>query len=160
MIEPMALEDLSSLKDDMNAFIVGHGMQRFHAYVSDEMNSVLWESAGNPDSWKDFVELAKASGVAFLTSSEDALEKEDLEFLIERLQNSTSLDDEMEEARLLRQHVGKLGFIQLGFSYQGMMFLWEISTAWYDRYQVLLESSDEFSSIILDERDRYDDDEK
>lgn len=156
----MALDDLHPLKDDMNAFIVGHGLQRFSAYVSDEMNSVLWDSSANPDSWKDFVELAKGAGITFLTFSEDALEKEDLDFLIERLQNSATLDDEMDDARMLRQHVGRLGFIQLGFSYQGTIFLWEISTQWYDRYQVLLESSEDFSSIILDERDRYDDDEK
>jgi hypothetical protein len=157
----MAQDDLHALKDDMNAFILGHGMQRFNAYVSDEMHSVLWDSAGNPDSWKDFVELAKTSGVSFLTMSDDTLEKEDLEFLLERLQNSSAiLDDEIEEARLLRQHVGKLGFIQLGFSYQGTMFLWESSASWYDRYQLLLDSSDDFSSIMLDERDRFDEDDR
>ena len=149
----MAADDLHPLKDDMNAFILGHGMQRFHAYVSDEMNSVLWESSGSPESWKDFVELAKACGVAFLTISDDALEREDLDFLVERLQNSTALDEELDEARLLRQHSGKLGFIQLGFPYQGAMFLWEASAPWYDRYQMLLEASDDFSSIIIDERD-------
>jgi hypothetical protein len=107
------------------------------------------------------VELAKTAGVAFLTMSEDTLEKEDLEFLMERLQNSaTTLDDELDEARILKQHVGKLGFIQVGFSYQGTMFIWEASANWYDRYQVLLESSDDFGSIILDERNRYDDDDE
>ena len=157
----MANDDLHGLKDDMNAFILGHGMQRFNAYVSDEMHSVLWDSSSNPDSWKDFVELAKTSGVAFLTMSDDTLEKEDLDFLFERLQNSSaSLDDEIAEARLLRQHVGKLGFIQIGFSYQGTMFLWESSASWYDRYQLLLDSSDDFSSIILDERDRFDEDDR
>jgi hypothetical protein len=157
----MAMDDLHALKDDMNAFIVGHGMLRFNAYVSDEMNSVLWDSNGDPDSWKNFVELAKTAGVAFLTMSEDTLEKEDLEFLMERLQNSaTTLDDELDEARILKQHVGKLGFIQVGFSYQGTMFIWEASANWYDRYQVLLESSDDFGSIILDERNRYDDDDE
>ena len=155
----MAMDDLHALKDDMNAFIVGHGMLRFNAYVSEEMNSVLWDANGDPESWKNFIELAKAAGVAFLTASEDTLEKEDLEFLMERLQNSaTTLDDEMDDARSLKQHVGKLGFIQIGFSYQGTMFIWEASASWYDRYQILLESSDDFGSIILDERNRYEDD--
>ena len=27
----------------MNAFILGHGMGRFSAYVSDEMPCVMWE---------------------------------------------------------------------------------------------------------------------
>ncbi len=153
----MAPDDLRTLKDDMNAFILGHGLQRFQAYVGEDMQSVLWDGGNNPDAWKDFVELAKAAGVAFLTYSEDALEKEDLDFLLERLQGSEIvLDDELDEARNLRPHAGKLGFIQLGFSYHGVMYLYEVSTPWYDSYQQILESSDDVGTIILDERDRDD----
>lgn len=157
----MPVDDLHALKDDMNAFILGHGLARYYAYVGEDIQSVLWESANATESWKDFVELAKASGLHFVTMSDDELDKEDLEFLTERLQNSTAaLDEELEEARLLKQHVGKIGFLQLGFSYHGTMFLWETSTPWYDRYQVLLEASDEFGSIILDERDSFGDEER
>jgi hypothetical protein len=154
-------DDLHSLKDDMNAFILGHGMSRFNAYVAEELESVLWDASQNPDSWKDFVELAKASGIAFLTVSDDLLEKDDVEFLVERVQNSSMpLDDELEEARWLKQHIGKVGFIQLGFSYHGTMFLYEVSTPWYDRYQQLLESSEDYGNILLDERDSHEDDER
>jgi len=60
------LDDLSALKDDMTAFTEGHGMRRFRGYVPDELNSVVWDSGENPESWKDFVELAKACGAPFL----------------------------------------------------------------------------------------------
>jgi hypothetical protein len=160
MISAMA-DDLHSLKDDMNAFIMGHGLLRFDAYIGDDMNSVLWDAtASKPDAWKDFIELAKACDVKFVTYNEDILEKEDLDFLTERLQNSASLDDELDEARFLRGHVGKVGFIQLGFPYQGNMFLYEVSADWYDRYQALLDSADDFTNIIFDERDQRDDDER
>jgi hypothetical protein len=151
-------DDLHSLKDDMIAFITGHGLQRFHAYVPEEMNSVVWESGSNPDAWKDFVEVAKGSGLTFVTYSDDTLTKEDLEFLIERLESTAALDEEMDDARFLKAHVGKVGFIQLGFSYQGTMFLYEVSASWYDRYQQLLDSSEDFGTILLDERDEKDDD--
>lgn len=153
----MPQDDLRALKDDMNAFILGHGLQRFQAYIGEDMQSVLWDAGENPDAWKDFVELAKASGVAFLTYSEDSLEKEDLEFLLDRLQSSEIvLDDELDEARGLKAHTGKLGFIQLGFSYHGVIYLYEISTHWYDNYQQILDSSDDVGTIILDERDKDD----
>ena len=158
-MNPMA-DDLHLLKDDMHAFIVGHGLGRFHAYVGEDMNSILWDSAGDADSWKDFIELAKTSGVGFVTMSDDQLEREDIDFLIERLQSSTSLDDELDDAKMLRQHIGKVGFIQLGFSYQGTMFLWEVSSSWYDKYQMLLESTDSYGSIMLDEHDQFDDDDR
>src|SRR5712691_801185 len=61
-------EDLTIIKDDMIAFVEGHGMRRFHGYVDyDEVQCVMWETGTNPDGWKDFVELAKTAGAPFLT---------------------------------------------------------------------------------------------
>ncbi|MGH9523874.1 MAG: hypothetical protein ACRD3E_15220, partial [Terriglobales bacterium] len=117
------LDDLTILKDDMKAFVEGHGMRRFQGYVTDEIASVMWDPGDNPDGWKDFVELAKHSQAPFLTMNDVVLDREDVE-----------------EAKWLRTYVGKTGFVQLGFPYQGTMFLCEISTEWYDRYQHLLES--------------------
>jgi hypothetical protein len=154
------VDDLHQLKDDMNAFILGHGMQRFSAYVTDEMPSVMWENDTNPDSWKDFVELAKASGIAFLTVNDETLEKDDLDFLIERIQNSSNMsDDDMDEAKWLRAYVGKVGFIQIGFAYHGTMFLHETSTEWFERYQQLLDTADDFGRLLMDQEDLRDDDE-
>ena len=56
-------EDLHSMRDDMIAFIEGHGLRRFGAFVDEELPSVLW-SDDKPDAWKDVVELAKASNAA------------------------------------------------------------------------------------------------
>ena len=146
------VDDLHALKDDMNAFILGHGLQRFSAYVSEEMAGVMWDGGANPDSWKDFVELAKASGIAFLTVNDETLEKDDLDFLIERIQNSSNMsDDDMDEAKWLRAYVGKVGFIQLGFSYQGTMFLHEVSTEWFERYQQLLEFVEDFGDVVFED---------
>ena len=36
------IDNLAGLKDDMTAFIEGHGMKRFSGYVSDEVQSVTW----------------------------------------------------------------------------------------------------------------------
>jgi len=115
---------------------------------------VLWESGDNPDSWKDFVELVKASGITFLTVSDELLQREDVDFLVDRLSHSSAVDDEeVEEARWLRSHIGKVGFLQLGFSFHGTMFLYEASTPWYERYQQLLEAAETIDGIMLDERD-------
>jgi hypothetical protein len=151
----MDSNDLTSLKDDMVAFIEGHGMRRYHAYVSDEMQSVMWESGDNPDSWKDYVEVAKAAGVGFLTMNAVTLDREDIDFLLERLRHSYyTNDDDQEEARWLRTYIGKTGFIQLGYPYHGVMFLFEVSTEWYDRYQRLLDIADDV--LMIDEPDQDD----
>jgi len=146
------VENLAGLKDDMTAFIEGHGMKRFSGYVSDDVQSVTWEAGDNPDAWKDYVELAKAAGATFLTMNEMVLEREELDFLIERLRNALHPNEEdIEEARLLRTHVGKTGFLQLGWPHQGVVFLFEASAEWYERYQHLMEVAEEFGSIMIDE---------
>jgi len=150
-------DDLTNLKDDMTAFIEGHGLRRFHGYVTDEVQSVMWDPGDNPESWKDFVELAKAAGAVFLTMNDVALEKEELDFLVERLRNSNYPNEEdLDDARWLRSYVGRVGFVQLGFSHQGTIFLFEVSTEWYDRYQRLVDVAEEVAGLVIDETDQDD----
>jgi hypothetical protein len=153
----MPVDDLHHVKDDMTAFIEGHGMRRFPGYVSDDVPRIMWEINGNTESWKDFVELAKSAGAGFLTMNDVVLDKEDVDFLVERLRNgSYTDDDDLEEARWLKAYVGKTGFVQIGFAYQGTIFLYEVSTEWYERYQRLVDAAEEFGGIVIDETDQDD----
>ena len=153
-------EDLTSLKDDMTAFVEGQGMRRFHGYVQgDEVPSVTWDSGDNPDGWKDFVELAKTAGASFLTMNSFTLKREDVDWIIESLRNSHFADeDEVDEAKWLRAYIGRTGFLQLGWPHQGVVFLYEVSSEWYERYQRLMEMAEEFGGVTFDETDT--DDEK
>jgi hypothetical protein len=151
-------DNLISLKDDMVAFIAGHGMRRMNGYVSDDIPSVLFEEDG-PDAWKDFVELAKASEAPFLTMSEAVLEKADIAALIEEIRDQMYPDDEspeVDDAERLLRHVGKIGYLQLGFACQGVMFLCEIATEWYDRFQDLMETVTDLGSIVVDDSENED----
>ena len=151
----MQPDNLISLKDDMIAFIAGHGLRRLPGYVTEEVPSVLFEE-DNPDSWKDFVEHAKAAGAPFLTMSEVILEKSDIAILLEQLREQNFPDDEaveIEDAESLVKHVGKIGYLQLGFAHQGVMFLSESATEWYDRFQALMEAVGDLGGIVVDDRD-------
>jgi hypothetical protein len=154
----MQPDNLISLKDDMIAFIAGHGMRRLNAYVPEEVPTVIFEE-DNTDGWKDFVEHAKAAGCPFVTMSEVVLEKADVGLLLEQLHDQTFPDEdahqmeELEDAEYLVNHVGKTGYLQLGFAHQGIMFLFETSTDWYDRFQELLETVTELGGIVVDDRD-------
>lgn len=151
-------DNLAGLKDDMIAFVEGHGMRRYHGYVdAEEVATVPWRSDENPDGWKDFVELAKAAGAPFVTMDSWQLKREELDGLIDRLKNAEFTNDEdIEDARLLRTYTGKTGYVQLGFAHQGIMMLYEASTPWYERYQRLLEFSDDFGGIPIDGPDQDD----
>jgi len=148
-------QDLHSLKDDMVAFIEGHGLRRFNAFIADEVPTVPWAAdEDHADAWKDFVELAKASGASFVTMHQVDLDKEDVDILLNRVQEIEYMSEEdMEEARWLRNFVGKVGFLQLGFPCQGVLFTYEISTDWYDGYQRLENAVDDYDGILIDDSD-------
>lgn len=139
----------------MIAFIAGHGMRRLPGYVTEEVPTVLYEE-DDPDSWKDFVEHAKAAGAPFVTMSEVVLEKSDVAILLEQLREHDLPEEEeidIDDAEALIKHVGKAGYLQLGFAHQGVMFLFEISTAWYDRFQDLLEAATDLGGMVVDDHD-------
>jgi hypothetical protein len=155
----MHIDNLASTKDDMVAFIEGHGIRRVPAHAGDDLPSIIWEDDNNPDSWKDFVETAKSAGATFITMSDEVLEKEDVELLIEEVQeqeyniDTASSASELDEAQSLVNHIGKVGNLQLGFPHQGIMFLYQTSTEWYDRYQQLLDSVGDLGNIVFEDED-------
>jgi hypothetical protein len=151
----MQQDDLISLKDDMIAFIAGNGLRRLSAYVPEDVPSVMFEEE-SADGWKDFVEHAKAAAVPFVTMSDVTLEKGDIEMLIERTRVHRFPDEagqELDDAQYLLQYVGKTGYLQIGFSHGGVMYLYETATDWYDRYQQWVETVTELGSIVLDDPD-------
>jgi hypothetical protein len=151
----MLPDNLISLKDDMVAFIAGHGLRRFNGYVAEEVPTVVFEDT-DADAWKDFVEHAKAAGATFITMSEVILEKSDVAILLEQLSDQSYPDPdapEIDDAEYLVNHVGKLGYLQLGFPCQGVMFLFETSTEWYERFQELIETVTDLGGIVVDDDD-------
>lgn len=159
----MSSDNLVSLKDDMVAFIEGHGLRRLPGFVTDDVPSVLWEGKGNPDAWKDFVEMAKHVGAPFVTISEVALEREEVDSLVEEAGEMNFPDEEaseLVEAKWLRKYAGMLGYIQLGFVYQGIVFLHETTTEWYERYQALLEDIESFQDIVIDDAQHHSDEDE
>ena len=151
----MQPDNLLSLKDDMIAFIAGHGLRRLPGYVTEDVPTVLYEE-NDADSWKDFVEHAKAAGTPFVTMSEVVLEKSDIAILLEQLKHHTSQDDgelDIDDAEALLKHVGKAGYLQLGFAHNGVVFLFETSTDWYERFQDLMEAATELGGMMSSDSD-------
>ena len=154
----MPIDDLSLVKDDMIAFIAGHGLRQMNAYIGEEVPSVIFEDDG-PDAWKDFVEHAKAAGAAFITISGVTLEPEDVATLVDRLRDEDFPDhsvNPLDEAQDLMRHTGRMGYLQLGFAHQGVVFLFETATEWYDQFQELMDAVGDLGRIVIDDSDHDD----
>ena len=120
----MSSDNLLSLKDDMVAFIEGHGLRRLPGYVTEDIPS---DSVGGPRQSRRVERLCRdgqARGAPFITFSEMTLEREELDALIEEAGEMNFPDEEateLVEAQWLRKYAGMVGYIQLGFVYQGMV---------------------------------------
>ena len=144
-------ENLTLLKDDMIAFIEGHGIRHFPALIPEDASRVWWNDPDNMDSWKDFVEMAKTVNVPLIMIGEDQLEAATLEILLEELQEMTRLNDltaDIDEAHKLLQHIGKVGHIELAFAHQGFLFVHETVTKWYGQYRHLVEAIDYMQDVL------------
>jgi hypothetical protein len=75
--------------------------------------------------------------------------------VVDRLKDNVYSDD-LDDARWLRAHIGKSGFLQLGFAHQGTLFLYETSTEWYERYQHVLDTAEALGGLLLEEDDEED----
>jgi hypothetical protein len=107
--------------------------------------------------------MAKHVGAPFVTFSEMTLEREELDALIDEAGEMNFPDEEateLVEAKWLRKYSGMLGYIQLGFIYQGLVFLHETTTEWYERFQTLLEDIEAFQDIVIDDSNSQDDEDE
>jgi len=106
--------------------------------------------------------MAKHAGAPFVTFSEMTLEREELDELVDEAGEMNFPDEEateLVEAQWLRKYAGMLGYIQLGFVYQGLVFIHETTTEWYERYQTLLEDIESFQDIVIDDAHHHEHDE-
>ncbi len=155
----MTIENLAALKDDMIAFVEGHGMRYFPALIPDDTPRVWWnddppeQQAGSSDSWKDFVEMAKAVGAPMVCIAEDRLERVALELLSGELEEAASPEAfaaEMEKLDSLYPQVGKVGHLELAFAHHGMLFVHETATEWYHEYREVLDTLEELAGLSAD----------
>ena len=151
----MGFDDLTAVKDDMVAFIAGHGMRRMNGFVPEDVPTVLFEEE-DVDGWKDFVEHAKAANSPFVTMSEVILEPEDVQTLIAQVkeQGLPGETGELEEAQELMQHVGKTGYLQLGFAHgRAWCIYMRPRRSGTTCSRTLMDSVADLGHIIMDERD-------
>jgi hypothetical protein len=87
--------------------------------------------------------------------SEVTLEKADVAILLEQLRDQSYPDPdapEIDDAESLVKHVGKIGYLQLGFAHQGVMFLFETSTDWYEQFQELIDTITDLGGMVIDDQ--------
>ena len=170
-MERMDSNNLTSLKDDMIAFIEGHGMRHFPALIPEDTPRVWWSdpeaaddnAPSSKESWKDFVEMAKTAGAPLVCIGEDSVDRTTLELLASELQDISSAEasgPEMDKLNRLFLEIGKVGHIELAFAHQGILFVHETQTEWYREYRAMVNTVDSLQELIENALEEDDEDDE
>jgi len=129
--------NLDTLKTEIEQHLESAGFAVFHGCSRDNDNGslVYWDCERYPD-YRAFLEAAKAAGVKIVVLHHRELPADEIDEAIDRL---GSCDLPREENRSVERRLAELrvyeGFtcvLELSFDHQGITFLYDLHTEWYD----------------------------
>ncbi len=134
------MTDLTALFDEIAAAADRQGFLVFPGYIGEEMPEVWWQ--GDPDNWPDFLGIAKTEGVRTLFVGRAGLEPDDLHDLadwVEEHSGPGSANGDRAKLREFERYVGAVGEIRMGWIKDGIAFLLQYRTDWYQDFLNLME---------------------
>ena len=95
--------------------------------------------------------MSKSACAPMVCIGEDALDKTTLELLVNELQamaGSDTFSPEMDKVNNLFLEVDKVGHVELAFAHQGILFVHETVTEWYERYRQLVKTVERLQELL------------
>lgn len=142
----MAL-DLETLRTEMQAHLTELGVPVFYGYhrMPDTLNQVAWDVEGHGD-FREFLSTAQKAGAKLIVFHHQAFSLDQIDEALDQLEESDFSRDEKRnlEARLrqLRAYEGFTCSVELSFSVDGLIYLYELHTEWYDALAEILAELD------------------
>lgn len=129
------MTDLSGLYDEIREAAAQQGLLTFPGYVGEELPAVWWQ--GDPDDWYGFLMIAKAEGVRTVCVGRAVLEEEDLQELAEWVEEKSgpgSTNGDRARLKEFERYIGCAGEVRLGWIKDGVAFLLQQRTEWYQDF--------------------------
>ena len=132
----MAL-DLETLRTEIQAYLDELGVAVFHGYhrMSDTLNQVAWDTEFHPD-FREFMGAAQMAGAKIFVFHHQAFSLDQIDEALDQLEESDFTREEKRnfEARLrqLRAYEGFTCSVELSFCIDGLIYVFELHTEWYD----------------------------
>ena len=136
--------DLSRLYDQIREAAVQQGLMTFPGYVAEEVPAVWWD--GDPGDWFGFLMIAKAEGARTLFVGRAILEEEDLQGLAEWAEERVgpgSTNGDRARLKEFERYLGCTGEVRLGWIKDGVAFLLQDRTDWYQEFLELMAETEE-----------------
>lgn len=142
----MAL-DLETLRTEVQAYLDELGVAVFYGYhrMPDTLNQVAWDTETRPD-FREFLSAAQQAGAKLFVFHHQAFSLDQIDEALDELEESDFTRDEKRnfESRLrqLRAYEGFTCSLELSFSVDGLTYVFELHTEWYDALAEILAELD------------------
>jgi hypothetical protein len=136
--------DLSGLYEEIRATAAKQGLLVFPGYIGEDLPAVWWQ--GDPDDWFGLLMIAKAEGARTIFLGRAALAAEDLQDLAEWVEENAgpgSTNGDRARLKEFERFIGSTGEVRLGYIKDGIAFLLQHRTEWYDEFLALVAESQE-----------------
>jgi hypothetical protein len=135
-LKRMAL-DLETLRTEILAHLHSSGMAVFHAghRALDPLNQVYWDVDGHPD-YRAFLVVAKQAGAKLISFHHHTLSVDQIDEALDDLEESELPREEKrsyeKRLRQLREYEGFTCSVELSFTLENKIYVFEVHTEWYE----------------------------
>lgn len=145
----MAL-DLETLRAEIKTYLDDSGFAVFHGYRGplDPSNHVYWDTDAHP-SFTEFLSAGRKAGAKLFVFHHQAFSLDQIDEALDQLEESDLSHEEKRnfETRLrqLQAYEGFTCSLELSFSMDGQVYVYELHTEWYQALNDILAELDAFS---------------
>lgn len=148
-------QDLESLRADIQSYLDDSGLAVFHGYdhAIDGADQISWDTLRHPN-FREFLSAGQKAGVRLFVFHHEAFSLDRVDEALDQLEETDFTREEKRnyETRLrqLQAYEGFTCSVELSFSLEGRLYVYEAHTDWY---QALSEILSELEATLEDEDD-------
>jgi hypothetical protein len=148
--------DLETLGNEMQAHLEKSGTPIFYGHhrTLESLDQVSWDTERHPD-FREFVDTARRSGAKLVVFNKETFRLDQIDEALEELETADFTREEKRniETRLkqLQDYEGFTCSLQLSFALESRVYLFEVTTDWYDSLQAILNELEMAAEPFADE---------
>ena len=154
-------DNLDSLKQELLDYIAGEEFGIFKGQTggNEGFPKIYWDTERYPE-YQGYLNVAKTAGVSVIIFAHREFEAAEIDDAVEQIEDCEFGRDERRsiESNLsdLRAFVGSTCIIEMAFGYQGHMYVYELTTEWFQTFMEISDLLIAASSASGDDEDESD----
>src|SRR4051812_22548771 len=132
-------QDLETLRAEIETYLKQSGIPVFYGShtIIDALLQVSWDTERHAD-FREFLETARLAGAKLIVFNQQAFSLDQIDTVLDRLEECDFTREEKRqyENRLqqLQAYEGFTSALQLSFTLDSQVYLFEVRTEWYDTF--------------------------